>query len=66
MIFYLQDHIQTRDVDWLAWEDPFVLSRDSRELKREREQSQEETNKRLRYVIPMIQTLTRLSKNGRN
>jgi len=65
MIFYLQDHMQTRDVDWLAWEDPFVLSRDPWELKREREHSQEETNKRLRYVIPMIQTLTRLSKDGR-
>ena len=33
MIFYLQDHIQTRDVDWLAWEDPFILSRDAAELK---------------------------------
>jgi hypothetical protein len=41
MIFYLQDHIQTRDVDWLAWEDPFVLTRDLQELKREREHSLE-------------------------
>ena len=65
MIFYLQDHIQTRDVDWLAWEDSFILSRDPMELKRERENSLAETNKRLKYVIPMIETLTRLSKNGR-
>jgi hypothetical protein len=65
MIFYLQDKIQTRDVDWLAWEDPFILSRDPRELKYEREDSLEETKKRLHYVLPMIDTLTRLSANGR-
>jgi hypothetical protein len=66
MIFYMQDDIQTRDVDWLAWEDPFLLARDTAELKRERENSLEETNKRLRYVLPMIETLTRLSRNGRS
>ena len=62
MIFYLQDHIQTRDVDWLAWEDPFILSRDASELKQERENSLDETRKRLNYVLPMLQTLTRLSE----
>jgi hypothetical protein len=61
MIFYLQDEIQTREVDWLAWEDPFILSRDPAELKRERENSLGETKKRLNYVLPMIQTLTQLS-----
>ena len=66
MIFYMQDQIKTRDVDWLAWEDPFLLSRDSAELKHERENSLDETNKRLRYVLPMIETLTRLSRNGRS
>ena len=66
MIFYMQDEIKTRDVDWLAWEDPFLLSRDSAELKHERENSLDETNKRLRYVLPMIETLTRLSRNGRS
>jgi hypothetical protein len=65
MIFYLQSNIHTRDVDWLAWEDPFILSRDATELKRERETSQDETKKRLKYVIPMIESLTRLSKDGR-
>ena len=65
MIFYLQDNIKTRDVDWLSWEDPFILSRDAAELKRERENSLAETNKRLRYVLPMIETLTRFSKNGK-
>jgi hypothetical protein len=66
MIFYLRDEIKTRDVDWLAWEDPFILCREAAVLKHERENSLEETNKRLRYVLPMIETLTRLSRNGRN
>lgn len=61
MIYYLQDHdIQTREVDWLSWEDPFILGRDASELKHERENSLEETRKRLSYALPMIQTLTRL------
>ena len=62
MIFYLQDDIQTRDVDWLAWEDPMILSRDAAELKHERENSPEETQKRLSYALPMIETLTRLAQ----
>ena len=66
MIFYLQDNVHTRNVDWLAWEDPFILARDAAALKHERENSLEETNKRLRYILPMIETLTRLSNNGRN
>lgn len=65
MIFYMRDEIKTRNVDWLSWEDPFILSRDAAELKYERENSLAETNKRLRYVLPMIETLTRFSKNGR-
>jgi hypothetical protein len=66
MIFYMQDEIQTRKVDWLAWEDPFIFERDAAELKQERENSINETNKRLRYVLPMIETLTRLSRNGKS
>jgi len=65
MIFYLQETIQTRDVDWLAWEDPFILERKATELKYERESSLQEAQKRLKYVIPMIEALTRLSANGR-
>ena len=64
MIFYLQNEIHTRDVDWLAWEDPFILHRDGAELKREREYDLQETRKRLSYVVPMIETLTRLSLDG--
>ena len=65
MIFYLQESIQTRAVDWLAWEDPFVLGREATDLKHERENSLQETRRRLKYVLPMIETLTRLSANGR-
>jgi hypothetical protein len=65
MIFYLQDDIKIRDVDWLAWEDPFILDREAEELKQERENSLEETYKRLFYVLRMIETLTRLSKEKR-
>jgi len=65
MIFYMQENIHTRAVDWLAWEDPFILKHNAAELKHERENSLAETNKRLKYVLPMLQTLTRLSKNGR-
>jgi hypothetical protein len=65
MIFYMQEDIKTCDVDWLSWEDPFIFRRAANELKRERENSLAETNKRLRYVLPMIETLTRLSRNGR-
>lgn len=62
MIFHMQEGIQTRDVDWLAWEDPFILERDPAELKQERQTSLQETYKRLSYVAPMIETLSRLSK----
>ncbi len=64
MVFHMQAEIKTRDVDWLAWEDPFILGRDAAELKDERENSLVETRKRLNYVLPMIETLTCLSKNG--
>jgi hypothetical protein len=61
MILQLQDDIKTREVDWLAWEDPFVLSQNAQELKIEREKSLEETRKRLAYAMPMIETLTKFS-----
>lgn len=66
VIYHMQDEVKTRNVDWLAWEDPFILSRDAAQLKSERENSLAETNKRLSYVLPMIEMLTRHSRNGRN
>ena len=57
MVLLLQHDIRTQVVDWLAWEDPFILSHDQQELKHERENSLEETQKRLAYAIPMIETM---------
>jgi hypothetical protein len=57
LVLALKDEIKTRDVDWLAWEDPFILGRDARQLKSEREQNPSETRKRLAYVILMLQLL---------
>jgi len=59
IILQLQEDVRTQDVDWLAWEDPFILGRDAEELKREREASLEETQKRLAYVLPMVEALLR-------
>ena len=53
----LRDEIRTVDVDWLAWEDPFIHARDACALKRVREKSLGEVQKRLGYVIPTLQLL---------
>jgi hypothetical protein len=62
IIYYLRSDIQTREVDWLSWEDPFILRRDAPALKQERENSLEETYKRLSYASSMIQILTKFSQ----
>lgn len=57
----LKDALQIKEVDWLAWEDPFIMSRDPKQLKAERERSVAETRKRLAYVIPILQLLLQSS-----
>lgn len=57
LVLALKDTVQTQDVDWLAWEDPFVTNSDPQQLKVERENSRQETLKRLTYAIPMMQLL---------
>jgi hypothetical protein len=59
MILNLQHHVHTREVDWLAWEDPFLTGCDAAELKAERESSPQEYEKRLSYCLPMVDALTR-------
>lgn len=59
MVLLLRQQLQPQglirqEVDWLAWEDPFVLGRDPVELKAERESSRQETIKRLRGVLPFF------------
>jgi hypothetical protein len=56
--------IRTKEVDWLGWEDPFMAGRDARQLKQEREESLQETRKRLAYVIPMLQVLDSAANGG--
>jgi hypothetical protein len=58
LVLRLKDNIQTRAVDWLAWEDPFIYGVEPEQLKQEREQSLAEVRKRLAYVVPMLQRLT--------
>lgn len=65
MVLLLQHHIQTREVDWLAWEDPFLLGRAPAELKAERENSVEEYEKRLAYCLPMVEALTQFALHGK-
>jgi hypothetical protein len=65
MILHMQHHIHTRDVDWLAWEDPFLTGRDPLELKTEREQSVDEYEKRLSYCLPMVEALTKFALEGK-
>ncbi len=61
MILPIRENVNTREVDWLAWEDPFILGRDAVELKQERENSLAETQKRLSYVLPMVEMLVKFA-----
>jgi hypothetical protein len=61
LVLQLQPDIRTRDVDWLAWEDPWILGTPAEALKRAREASPEETQKRLAYTLPMVAALVRFA-----
>ncbi|MGI5826368.1 MAG: hypothetical protein ACOX50_03060 [Patescibacteria group bacterium] len=58
---YLKDYLVTKDVDWLSWEDPFIFDKDQKTFKEEREQNPQENEKRLSYVLPIIQFLLKYS-----
>lgn len=57
IILQVYTSVATKEVDWLAWEDPFILGRDDSALRYERENSREETSKRLGYILPTLQLL---------
>jgi hypothetical protein len=57
IVLEMLECIHTKDVDWLTWEDPFILGCDPLALKIERENSTAETIKRLAYTLPMLQQL---------
>jgi hypothetical protein len=54
ILMHFAGKVTKKDVDWLAWEDPFIDGRDAASLKQERESSLAETKKRLSYVIPTM------------
>ncbi len=64
MVLGVRDVVQTRSVDWLAWEDPFIFGREAEQLKAERERSQAEYAKRMRYVAPMLDLLYAAANEG--
>ncbi len=57
IVLLLLPKIKTKKVDWLTWEDPFIFGRPAAELKKERETSLTENQKRLSYVLPSIELL---------
>jgi hypothetical protein len=62
MLLLAQPPVRARTVDWLAWEDPFLLAADPAQLKAERERSPAEVRKRLAYVIPIVQLIYKESE----
>jgi hypothetical protein len=59
LVLCLEPGVKTRDVDWLAWEDPFILGLEAENLRRERESDADETRFRMSYVASMLQLLSR-------
>ncbi|HOU12381.1 MAG TPA: hypothetical protein PKZ84_04635 [Anaerolineae bacterium] len=51
MTLLLRDKLVSKEVDWLAWEDPFLFGRGAAQFKLERENSLLEAQKRLAYII---------------
>lgn len=57
IVLALKDEIVTREVDWLAWEDPFIMGRDAEELKAAQEANPADVERRLGYVTAMVKLL---------
>ena len=66
IVLFLREDMQLKDVDWLAWEDPFILGQDAEKLKVEREYSVDESLKRLSYVSGMLAVLQTAVSNNKN
>jgi hypothetical protein len=61
IVLEMLESANTKDVDWLAWEDPFILNSDPQKLKKERENDPSETRKRLAYSLRMMQVIYQFS-----
>jgi hypothetical protein len=57
MVLLQHPNLETQDVDWLFWEDPFIEARNPDSLRAEREASLQETQKRLKGHAPIIRLL---------
>jgi len=57
IVLAMLKNVHTKDVDWLAWEDPFILGCEPQALRNERENDPAETRKRLAYALRMMQVL---------
>jgi hypothetical protein len=62
LLYLLKDIVTLKEVDWLDWEDPYVLNIDPSKLRHEKENSIEETKKRLSYVSQIMGMLIDLEK----
>jgi hypothetical protein len=57
IILAVREQLITKNVDWLEWEDPFVLQVDANTLREQRDRDPQEYKKRLVYIIPFLQIL---------
>jgi hypothetical protein len=57
LVFSFKDELNVKEVDWLSWEDHFILGKDPQLLKQERENDPMELEKRMGYVLPEIKYL---------
>lgn len=57
IILGLKEELMVKEVDWTAWEDPYIFGKDEEEYKKERELAVDENEKRLNYVLPTIKFL---------
>jgi hypothetical protein len=64
MVLLTLPTLQTKDVDWLAWEDPYILGMDADDLRQRRETDPQETHKRLRGLTPIMQPLIEYISEG--
>ncbi len=60
MVLLLRERLLLKYVDWLAWEDPYILGVSAETLRQQRENSQTETEKRARGLLPFFNALHRL------
>ena len=56
-VLLLRDQLVLKSVDWLAWEDPYISGVPADKLRRQRESSQVETEKRIRGLLPFFNAL---------